>query len=65
VSIDADSYSICAPIKGITKQYSVCLNKGAISRVLCYLQRPKGVSDDEWKAFISGITLNLEKEMKT
>ena len=53
---------IRASIEGITKQHAVWINKGTTSRVLCYLQRPKGVSDDEWQEFLAGLTLNLKQE---
>jgi len=62
MSIDADSYSVSGPVKGITKQHAVWLNTGATSRVLCYLQRPKSVTDDEWQEFLDGVTLNLKKK---
>jgi len=58
----ADSYSICKPIKNICKQYAVWINKDNSSRPLCYLQRPKSVTDKEWQEFIEALRLDLKRE---
>ena len=61
--MDIDSYSICSPVKGITKQYAIWGNKGSSTFPLVYLQRPKHISDNDWQLVINHLSLDIPKAM--
>lgn len=55
-----ESYSICKPIRGLSKQYSIYGRFGTTGTPLVYLQRPKHIKDDEvWETIVESIEVKL------
>lgn len=58
--IKLESYSLCKPIKGLSKQYSLIGRSGATGTPLVYLQRPKHITDDAvWETIVESIEVKL------
>lgn len=62
--MEVKSYSVCPPVKGITKQWAVWLNYNKASTTpLIYLQRPKYIKDDAvWEKIVESVRLEINPE---
>lgn len=57
-------YSICKPIEGLCKQYSIFIHEDNSNRCfpLVYLQKPKYVKQEAWDEICQAISISLPQD---
>jgi hypothetical protein len=63
ISMKIISYSICKPIEGVCKQYTIgVMEEDGKAYPLVYLQKPKHIIKEAWDEICQAISISLPQD---